>query len=146
MSLGAGARWLVCSATCGADLLALDAAEAAGIAQRVVLSSAPEHFRVHSVTDRPGEWGACYDRGIARAAARDELLVLPGEYPDPHAAYYATNDLILSEALALGAAHKLPVIAVIVWDGVPKAADDFTLHLAESARRLGLPVRDVLTR
>ena len=48
---------LVCSAACGADLLALAAARDLGIRRRVILPFTRERFRVTSVVDRPGDWG-----------------------------------------------------------------------------------------
>ncbi len=63
---------LVCSAACGADLLALDVAGTLGIRRRVVLPFAAERFRETSVTDRPGDWGSIFDRVIADARSRSE--------------------------------------------------------------------------
>src|SRR4051812_8410719 len=45
---------LVCSAACGADLIALEEAEQLGLRRRIVLPFSPERFRSTSVTDRPG--------------------------------------------------------------------------------------------
>src|SRR5947209_320182 len=56
-----GATALVCSAACGADLLALEAAEELGLRRRILLPFAPDRFRATSVTDRPGEWGPLFD-------------------------------------------------------------------------------------
>src|SRR4051812_11745538 len=53
---------LVCSAACGADLLALDEAERLGLRRRIVLPFAPDRFRETSVADRPGDWGRMFDR------------------------------------------------------------------------------------
>jgi len=53
---------LVCSAACGADLVALEQAKHLGLRRRVVLPFAPERFRETSVVDRPGNWGSLYDR------------------------------------------------------------------------------------
>src|SRR3977135_3523481 len=52
---------LVCSAACGADLLALSVAGDLGIRRRVVLPFTREHFRETSVVDRPGDWGSLFD-------------------------------------------------------------------------------------
>ena len=48
---------LVCSAACGADLVALEQAKQLGLRRRIVLPFAPERFRETSVVDRPGDWG-----------------------------------------------------------------------------------------
>ena len=49
---------LVCSAACGADLMALEEAERLGLRRRIVLPFPPERFRKTSVIDRPGDWAA----------------------------------------------------------------------------------------
>jgi hypothetical protein len=59
---------LVCSGACGADLVALEAAEQLGMRRRVVLPFVPDRFRKSSVVDRPGDWGRVFDRQIAAAA------------------------------------------------------------------------------
>jgi hypothetical protein len=64
---------LVCSAACGADLVALEAAERLGLRRRIVLPFAAERFRTTSVTDRPGDWGPLFDRMIAAAGAAGEM-------------------------------------------------------------------------
>ena len=46
---------LVCSGSCGADLLALDVAGELGIARSMVIPFAPELFKSRSVKDRPGD-------------------------------------------------------------------------------------------
>src|SRR5947209_15289312 len=45
---------LVCSAACGASLLALEEAGRLGIRRRIVLPFSPDRFRETSVVDRPG--------------------------------------------------------------------------------------------
>jgi hypothetical protein len=85
-----GASTLVCSAACGADLVALEAAEQLGLRRRVVLPFAAERFRETSVTDRPGDWGLLYDRAIEAVQRVGDLIVLEdvGEERD---AYDAAN-------------------------------------------------------
>jgi hypothetical protein len=68
---------LVCSAACGADLVALEEAERLGLKRRVVLPFPPERFRKTSVTDRPGDWASVFDRVIAAAESTGDLVVLP---------------------------------------------------------------------
>ena len=142
---------LVCSAACGADLLALEAAEALGLRRRVVLPFAPERFRETSVVDRPGDWGPLYDRVVEAASWAGDLVVLEGA-GEGAAAYAAANARILEEALALaGAGGGAPgpagaALAVIVWEGRPRGPDDATRQFAELARGRGLAVEEVLTR
>src|SRR5437879_1306075 len=61
------AEALVCSAACGADLIALEEAERLGLHRRIVLPFQPKRFRETSVTDRPGDWGSVFDRLVAAA-------------------------------------------------------------------------------
>src|SRR5689334_8703170 len=69
---------LVCSAACGADLVALEEAERLGLRRRIVLPFPPDPFRRRSVVDRPGEWGEVFDHLIAKAHAAGDLVVLDG--------------------------------------------------------------------
>ena len=71
-----GARALVCSAACGADLIALEEAGRLGMRRRVVLPFAPAQFRNTSVIDRPGHWGPLFDRVIEDVRSAGDLVVL----------------------------------------------------------------------
>ena len=137
---------LVCSAACGADLLALDAAGEVGIRCRIVLPFSPERFRETSVTDRPGDWGPLYDRIAERIAASGDLVVLP-DGGDQDDAYAATNEAILDEALQLARGKgEGDVLAVIVWEGRTRGEGDLTDAFAASALARGIEVAEVLTR
>ena len=138
---------LVCSAACGADLLALGEAERLGLRRRVVLPFAPGRFRETSVVDRPGDWGPLYDRVVEAARRAGDLVVLEGA-GEGAAAYAAANARILEEALALAGGAPVPVgaaLAAIVWEGRPRGPDDATQQFAELARGRGLAVEEVLT-
>jgi hypothetical protein len=89
-----GADTLVCSAACGADLVALEAAESLGMRYRIVLPFDPAKFRDTSVTDRPGAWGPLYDRVVEAARRAGDLVVLEGA-GEGGAAYEAANWRIL---------------------------------------------------
>src|SRR5262249_39720200 len=91
---------LVCSAACGTDLLALDAAGELGIQRHIVLPFEPNRFRATSVTDRPGEWGALFDQIIKEVQAAGKLTILSGE-GDDDAIFATTNQVMLDEALTL---------------------------------------------
>jgi hypothetical protein len=95
---------LICSAACGADLVALEAAEGLGIRRRIVLPFAPERFRTTSVTDRPGDSGPVYDRLIGAAETAGDLVVLHGDNGDD-SAYAAANRAIIREAQRLALAE-----------------------------------------
>ena len=144
---------LVCSAACGADLLALEAAQALGLRCRVVLPFDLRRFRESSVTDRPGDWGPVFDRIIDAVVSVGDLVVLEAT-PGDEQAYAAANETILREAHALAqqsasgiAGRSAPgtVLAVLVWDGRTRGADDLTASFATAARRRGMATRDVAT-
>jgi hypothetical protein len=135
-----GADTLVCSAACGADLVALEAAEALGMRRRVVLPFDPAKFRETSVTDRPGDWGPIFDRLVEAALQKGELVVLENA-GEGGAAYATANSRIIEEAAAMPGARS----AAIVWEGRPRGDDDATAGFADEARGSGLAVETVLT-
>jgi len=136
-----GATALVCSAACGADLLALEVAGEAQLRRRVILPFDMARFRTTSVVDRGREWGDVFDRVMRALPAIDRVVLNLRESDD---AYTRTNVEILDHAQQLAGAAG-PVHAVIVWNGVPRGADDITLQFAETARARGLPVTEILT-
>lgn len=143
--LEAGATTLVCSAACGADLVALTEAEALGLRRRIVLPFEAKRFRLSSVIDRPGHWGEPYDRVIAAAERAGDLVLAPsGDAQPDDERYLLANRVILDEALALtgGATAR----ALLIWDGVARGPGDVTAHFGASARALGLELCEVRTR
>jgi hypothetical protein len=143
------AEALVCSAACGADLIALAEAERLGLRRQIVLPFSAKRFRETSVTDRPGEWGPLYDRLIAEAQAAGDLVVLPGTDGDDDAAYSTANHSIISEAqrLAQAAPDGRPyrLVAVIVWEGSAREGTDASGGLLTLAKEAGFEERSVLT-
>jgi hypothetical protein len=135
-------RSLVCSATAGADLLALDAALEQGLRVRVVLPFARERFRRTSVIDRPGDFGPLFDRIVDAVEAKGALLVLDGE-ATPDASYRAANLAVLDEAATL--ARPDPPVAVVVWEGRSRGPDDNTAGFASAARERGWRLLEVST-
>jgi hypothetical protein len=137
---------LVCSAACGADLLALGLAGDLGLRRRIVLPFAPERFRKTSVIDRGGDWGPVYDRALEAVRAADDLVVLKnaGEETD---AYAKANLALLDEARALAETGEEPrsVIVAIAWEGAPRGSQDLTAHLLEEARTRGLEIVEIPT-
>lgn len=140
---------VVCSAACGADLLALEVAGQLGLRRRVILPTPVEAFRQTSVVDRPGEWGTLFDDVVHAAAGAGDLVVLPQAGESSHAGYLRVNQAILEEALALAQPlnpwvlprpDETPVLAVVVWDGAPRGADDVTAAFFGQAGQLGVPV------
>ena len=125
---------LVCSAACGADLLALEAAEALHMRRRVVLPFPRAVFRRTSVVDRPGDWGARYDRALDRVEEKNDLAVL-GFREDDSGAYVATNSGILDDAASLARHLGLGMLAVVVWDESRGPGDITEQFLNEATRR-----------
>ena len=142
------ARTLVCSAACGADLVALEQAERLGLRRRIVLPFAADRFLVSSVTDRPGNWEAVFNRQVAAAAAVGDLVVLDGKDADERA-YAAANDAIIEEAQALARATKAEpaqrLIALLVWEGQARPGSDATDQFGALAKAAGFKVESVLT-
>jgi hypothetical protein len=135
---------LVCSAACGSDLLALDAACELALNCQIVLPFSKEKFRATSVIDRPGEWGPMFDRAIERAEAMGNLVILHLPEAD-EASFLAVNQAILAQARAIARLQAQPLEAVLVWDGQPRDAQDITAAFGEEAKTLGIPLREVST-
>jgi hypothetical protein len=141
---------IVCSAACGADLVALVEAERLGIRGRIVLPFAPARFRETSVIDRPGDWATAFDRLVANAQRTNDLVVIDSAVGDDDAAYAAANGAIVREAQQL--ARKDPgsdasrLIAAIVWEGAARSEADATEGFRTLAVGAGFEERFVLTR
>lgn len=140
---------LVCSAACGADLVALEAAREVSARggpmtrRHIVLPFDRNEFRVSSVTDRQGDWGPTYDRLLDDAERVGDLVVLD-LLDSGEAAYQAANEAILDEALRLaGPQGATEILALVVWDGPRAAGPDATAGFVEAARRRGIPVRQL---
>lgn len=138
---------LVCSAACGADLVALEAAERFGLRRRIVLPFPQDRFREGSVTDRPGDWGPVFDRLIGAARAAGDLVVLGPEAGEGSAAYRAANEAILREAQTLARTGSTPrrLVAVVAWEGAPRPGTDSTEDFRRLAERAGFAQRSVAT-
>jgi hypothetical protein len=132
---------LVCSAACGTDLLALDCAFDLRISARIVLPYDPARFRETSVVDRPGEWGALFDRAIENARRMEQLIVL--QLPEAEHPFIAVNHRIINDALT--AAHGRNVLAIAVWEGKSRGAEDATADFVDRARAAGCTQRNIPT-
>ena len=138
-----GAKVLVGSGACGADLLAMHVAGELGLRRRMVLPFEPARFRRTSVADRPGDWGRLFDRIVKDVADEGGLVVLDAAGTS-HAVYAVVNLAILDEAQRNSTAANLAdVVAVIVWEGAPRGADDLTASFADEARGRGLRVVEI---
>jgi hypothetical protein len=145
---------LVCSAACGADLLALEAAMALNILVTIVLPFAPERFRETSVVDRPGEWGRRYDAVMKRAtkgAVANRIHVIEPPAGGDDDAYQKATDAILEDAQDLAAqadasGEETEVVAVVVWEGVSRGEGDLTEYFRQGAIARGFTEKIILTR
>jgi hypothetical protein len=139
-----GARALVCSAACGADLVALAVARELRLKRRAVLPFPVARFRETSVVDRPGEWGSQFDGVVRELRQAGDLVILDAgrQPPDP---YLAANSGILDEAQTLARETRDEVLAFLVWDGQSRGDDDVTAAFGDEARRRGLRVVEVST-
>jgi hypothetical protein len=138
-----GAKVLVCSAACGADLLALSEAGSLDLRRRIVLPFDRKRFRDTSVMDRPGDWGAEYDRILDDVQAKGDLVMT--ETTADLEEYSAANLAILDEAASLAKQLHYPTCAALVWDGVSRGAHDITEQFGIEARKRGLAVIEVKT-
>lgn len=140
-----GVGTLVCSAACGADLLALDAAAELGLRRVVVLPFDAERFRRSSVVDRPGDWGDAYDAVLADVRARGDLVVLSADGDGSPAAYQAATHAILDRAVELAGGDPSRVVAVLAWEGGSRGGGDHTAEFRDSARARGMAVNEIDT-
>jgi hypothetical protein len=134
---------IVCSAACGADLIALEVAGKLKLRRRVILPFAPERFRKTSVVDRPGRWGEDFDRVIAEVQAKGDLVVLSVVGSNDGEAYQAANRAIIREVQKLAEPGR--GLAVIVWEGGPRSNSDTTEAFRALAEKAGFSQRFVLT-
>jgi hypothetical protein len=139
-----GATAVVCSAACGADLIALSEAGSLGLKRKVVLPCDRKRFKEISVADRPGEWGPLYEQTLDQVEIAGNLVNL-GLRLEKNP-YSVTNRGILDEAIVLGKQFNESVTAVLVWDGVSRRNHDITEAFAVEARNRGLPVLEVSTK
>ena len=141
--IGNGVSWLVSSAACGADLIALSEAGRAGIGRKVVLPFDREKFRESSVVDRPGEWAHLYDDVMSELTPRGDVVI--AKVNDNEDAFVATCHEILDEAAAIGKELWQEVGAVVVWDGIVRETPDYTSDFRAQARARGMETFEIST-
>ena len=140
---------LVCSAACGADLIALETAQKMGLPTRIVLPFSATRFRETSVVDRPHPefWGSMFDRATSAARAHGDLIELDAVEADD--AYSMANGVIIREARKLAGVknqeRSLRLIALVVWEGASRGPDDNTNKFVQLAQESGFRIEQVLT-
>jgi hypothetical protein len=132
---------LICSAACGADILALETAEKLAIPAALVLPFNSRVFREISVTDRPGDWGERFDRLVEAARKRGDLIEL-GLDADDDKAFSMANDQIIEIA---NTASTYRHLAFVVWEGQSRGQDDSTAEFLHKALSFGFEKRTVRT-
>jgi hypothetical protein len=135
---------LVCSAACGADLIALAVAGQISIRRRVILPFDREKFRATSVTDRPGSWVVEYDRILQEVEMARDLVILDG-YDSSEEAYRQANRRIFADALSQSIGTPKDVLSFVVWDGQARSGSDATFEFLQSAAELELRIIEVST-
>lgn len=131
---------LICSAACGADLLALKVADKLAIPATIILPYAAPRFRKTSVTDRPGNWGTCFDRLVEAAAGRGDLIDLALDPEDPHA-----YDKVTKQIIAAARESSRRPIAIAVWEASARGDDDATADFLRRAREADFETHEILT-
>ena len=134
-----GVGQLVCSAACGADLIALEIAVRCHIDRRIVLPFEVDRFRATSVNDRPGSWGHVFDAVLA-ATDPQRVIVMPPVHGDEEA-YELTAIELVNLARRIGGVDA--PLAIGVWEGIPKGPNDVTALFVSHARMAKMPVKQV---
>lgn len=132
---------LICSAACGADLVALQLAMQLKIPYQIILPFPIESFREKSVVDRPGDWGGAFDQVIANAAT-NSITVLSTSEKEQEAYRAVTAEII---RLAVESSTNLEPIAIAVWDGIPHGEEDASADFVRLAKAAMIPVLMVQT-
>jgi len=123
-----------------------------GLRTRIILPFSAARFRKTSVVDRPRPefWGAMFDRAAGVARTHGDLVEL--DIAETNDAYSAANAVVIEEARQLVGSKDhgrsggpLSLIALVVWEGASRGADDNTNKFAELARFSGFRVEEVLT-
>ncbi len=124
MMVSAASQAVVCSAACGADILALEGARQLGLGRRVVLPFSRQQFRATSVADRGEDWGRRFD-AILQAMQSEDILELNFQAGNSEA-YAAVNSKIIDEAAGWASITGRRALAMVVWNGFSRGATDLT--------------------
>lgn len=133
---------LVCSAACGADLLALSVATEMNLESHIILPFEPKAFLETSVIDRPGEWEEIYWGAINLAKAKGNLKVLMGQV-DRDSSYSAVTLEIIRLTVSL--AQSSTPLGVAIWDGRSRGPNDATEDFRNKAASSGFQIIDLPT-
>jgi hypothetical protein len=131
--------FLVSAAACGADLLSLEVAGELKVNRVVLLPTDPKIFRNSSVVDRPGDWGAMFDRLLKEVNV--EIL----DVPEGQIGYLETNVRLLERAQTMANSYNTDARALVVWDKKVRGSDDVTGHFLAQAMLRKMPVVEIST-
>lgn len=133
---------LVCSAAAGADLLALDVAAEAELRRHVILGAEPAAFEARSVAERAGPWIDLFNRLVVTPSKSMTLEILSSVPPEDDR---AVNQAILTRAREAALAVGARPVAVLVWEGRSRGADDVTADFRDRAIALGFDTLETPT-
>jgi hypothetical protein len=126
------------SAACGADLLCLEAARAAGCETHVVLPFPKEAFRATSVDFASGDWGERFERALAAA---DSVTVASDHRASGSTATFEYANLLFTGMARLRAqALDTDVRGVAAVDAASAGAPGGTRSIVALWERCGIPV------
>jgi len=109
----------------------------------VILPFDRDRFRGTSVTDRPGGWGALYDRILNEVELAGDLVIESA--PAGQDAYAFASIRILDEAGCLAAGSGEDRAAVVVWNGSARGPGDLAEAFGAAAKARGMTVLQVST-
>ncbi len=133
---------LICSAAAGADLLALDVAAEADLRRHVILGAEPAAFEARSVAERAGSWTDLFERLVVTPSKSMTLEILSSVPPEDD---LAVNQAILTRAREAALAAGARPVAVLVWEGRSRGADDATADFRDRAIALGFDTLETPT-
>lgn len=135
-------NFLICSAACGADLIALDVALQKGIRFAVILPFNVDTFVETSVVDRPGPWLEIFDRIIQASSTQGQIINL-NLSRNQLDAFSIVNEAIFNFGLKIDGLKFL--MAIVVWEGHPRNGPDHTSEFLKIAKRYNLDIRQIRT-
>jgi len=133
---------IVCSAACGADLIALEIARSMNLRTRIILPFDVDSFKRISVDDRPGNWEVPYFSAVDYAQKTGDLVIIGLDPKDP-SAFSTTNRYLISETLRISGGSR--PLAITVWDDKPRGPDDATFEFKRLAMQAEFDLYHVST-
>jgi len=108
----------------------------------VILGDEPAAFEARSVAERAGPWIDLFDRLVVRPSESLTLEILSSVPPEGD---LAVNQAILTRAREAALAAGARPVAVLVWEGQSRGADDATADFRDRAIALGFDILEMPT-